>query len=87
MIAVSAGAIAGVRGLRVIVGIAVGPDGTLLVSDENPVEGRWGQLFRFDFDTRQSSLVSTFRGDSVPTSIDFDRSPARWLVHQRKSTG
>jgi hypothetical protein len=71
-------------GFRTTVGIAVDRDGTVLVSDEHPVEGRWGQLFRFDFVKGQSSVEHSFGADSVPTSIDFDRKSGEMVIASKK---
>ena len=71
-------------GFRTPVGIAVDQDGTVLVSDENPVDGRWGQLFRFDFASGESSVVQSVVGDSVPTSIGFDSSSGEIVVASKK---
>jgi hypothetical protein len=71
-------------GFRTTVGIAVDRDGTVLVSDEHPVEGRWGQLFRFNFVTGRSSVEYSFGADSVPTSIDFDRKSGEMVVASKK---
>jgi hypothetical protein len=55
-----------------------------LVSDEHPVEGRWGQLFRFNFSTGESWVEHSFGGDSVPTSIGFDRKTGEMVFASKR---